>query len=256
VNVPQAEHVRIDLDPAAVLIAFAGHRRRFAAEVAGLDADALAAPSRCTEWSNADNLRHLIDVDGWMRALWSGKPPPFTSFDPNTTPHEFVVAARSTPDEAIRDRYIASSEEMAIDLEATTPERWGQPSISPLGFVPWWLSALHIFWDSWLHERDVFLPMGITPPVVRDELVPVFTYAVALAGRMLGDDADVDVGGVRLVASKASPVDAAILPGASVIVTPVDPTPDPASVDAMAGRGDAVLDDQVLGLARLFSGAR
>ncbi len=245
----------MDLDPAAVLTAFAGHRRRFASEVAGLGSDALASSSRCTEWSNADILRHLIDVDGWMRALWCGKPPPFTSFDPNTTPHEFVVAARETPDEAIRERYIVSSEEMAFDLEVTSPERWGEPSISPLGFVPWWLSALHIFWDSWLHERDVFLPMGITPPVVNEELVPVFTYALALAGHMLNENVDVEVAGVRMVTGSGDGAPA-ILDGGTVSVTPVGPQTDVAPmVDAMAGRGEAELPPHLLGLARLFVAA-
>jgi len=254
-DVPQAEHVKVHLDPAVVLKAFAAHRRRFASEVATLDAEALAAPSRCTEWSNADVLRHLIDVDGWMRALWSGNPPPFTTFDPNTTPHEFVVAARETPDETIRDNYVASSEEMASDMEASGRDRWGVPSISPLGFVPWWLSVLHIFWDSWLHERDILFSLGRTPPEEPDEIVPAFTYAIALAGRLLGDDIDVDVAGVRMVTG-SDESSQAILSGGTVSVTPVAPETDVASmIDAMAGRGDTELAPHLQGLARLFLSA-
>jgi uncharacterized protein (TIGR03083 family) len=262
-DVPQAEHVSVHLDPADVMTAFAGHRRRFASEMATLDADALASPSRCTEWSNADVMRHLFDVDGWMRALWSGQPPPFTSFDPNTTPHEFVVAGRSAPDGTVRDRYVESCEQMAKDVEASGPERFGEPSISPLGFVPWWLSVLHIFWDSWLHERDILLPLGRTPPEKPDELAPVFTYALTLAGRLTKDEIDVEVAGVRVVTSPTE-TGRAILEGGAVTVTPVVPEDAVAPlIDALAGRGDAdealarfddATRDRLLGLARLFLG--
>ncbi len=251
VDVPQAESVRVDLDPAAVMVAFAAHRRRFATEVGSLDAAGLAAPSRCEKWSNADVLRHLVDVDGWMRALWAHQPPPFTSFDPNTTPHEFVVAARSTPDEAVRDAYVASSEEMAGHVSKCGPECWGDASISPLGAVPWWLSALHIFWDSWLHERDVFLPLGIDVPEEPNEIEPVFAYALALAGRMSSGDIDAEIAGVHVETSDVAA--GGILPGRAVTVTPVAPDHDVcALIDALAGRGEAGVPDGLNGLARLF----
>jgi hypothetical protein len=79
--VPQSDVLLIRLDPAAALAPYARHRHRFALDVADLDRDALAAPSRCSKWSVADVLRHINDVDGWMDAIWGGDPPPFTSFD-------------------------------------------------------------------------------------------------------------------------------------------------------------------------------
>ena len=96
--VPQGDQIRVDVDPAPTLAAYAQHRRRFAVEVASLDDDALATPSRCSLWSVADVLRHCRDVDEWMQALWTGGRPPFTSFDPIMTPHEFVVAGRDISD--------------------------------------------------------------------------------------------------------------------------------------------------------------
>jgi hypothetical protein len=84
----------VHLDPAAALEGYARHRRRFAEEVATLDLAALEARSRCSEWSVADVLRHINDVDGWMDAIWSGRPPPFTAFDPNVTPRQWVEAGR------------------------------------------------------------------------------------------------------------------------------------------------------------------
>jgi uncharacterized protein (TIGR03083 family) len=231
--VPQGEQIRVDLDPADVLRAYSRHRTRFAEAMRALDDQALRAPSRCSEWSVADVLRHLVDVDGWMQKLWSGQPLPFTSFDPRVTPHEFVVAGRAIGDAEARDRFVLSTETMAGDVGTSDRERWGTPSISPLGVVPWWLSALHVFWDSWLHERDALLPLGMAVPFERDEALAVLAYGLAIVGMFIGEPTDVVIGGVRLVAGEAP-----------VVTTPVTEPSDAVGtlVDALAGRGDVAAE--------------
>jgi uncharacterized protein (TIGR03083 family) len=254
-DVPQAEQVRIELDPAAVLAAYPGHRRVFAGAVASLDETALATPSRCRGWSVADVLRHCRDVDSWMQALWAGKAPPFTSFDARTTPDEFVVADRSTPDTEVRDQYVWSAEQMAAEMEASGRDRWGVLSISPLGIVPWWLSALHIFYDSWVHQRDALLPLGVDVPVEPAEAVPVLTYSLAVVGTLISEPSDAVVGGIRLVTgagpARATPVEPEACDREQVGVL----------IDALSGRGtlEAALtgvDPQVVhrlgALARYF----
>ncbi len=252
--VPQSDQLQVDLDPAATLAAHAAHRRRFAAEVASLDAASLATQSRCALWSVADVLRHLGDVDGWMHAIWSGGRPPFTTFDPILTPHEFVVAGRSIPDLEARDRFVASSETMAAEVERSGPERWGLRSVSPVGFVPWWLSALHVFFDSWIHERDVLLPLGIAVPVEPSEALPVLAYSFAIVGTLITDPTDVVLAGVRVVTgdgpSRATPVSSGLDAQAAEVI------------DALLGRG--ALDEPLAGndpevvrrfgsLARIFN---
>jgi uncharacterized protein (TIGR03083 family) len=228
-TVPQGDQIHVDVDPAAALAAYAQHRRRFAAEVASLDEDALATQSRCTLWSVADVLRHCRDVDEWMQALWSGTRPPFTSFDPILTPHEFVQAGRAFSDLEAQDRFVSSSETMAADVGSSGPERWGQTSVSPVGFVPWWLSALHIFFDSWIHERDVLLPLGISPPVEESEALPVLAYSFAIVGTLIKEPTDAIVAGVRVVTgdrpSRATPVASGVSGEAAMII------------DALLGRG-------------------
>ena len=228
-TVPQGDQIRIHLGPSDVLGAHARHRTRFAEAVRDLDEAALRAPSRCSEWSVADVLRHLVDVDGWMQALWSGQPLPFTSFDPRVTPHEFVVAGRATTDPDARDRFVASTQEMAGDVGTSGRERWGSVSLSPLGVVPWWLSALHVFWDSWLHERDVLLPLGMAVPVESDEALPALAYGLAIVGTLIREPTDVVIDGMRLIAGEA-PVVATPVREPSEAVGPI--------VDALAGRGD------------------
>jgi len=259
-TVPQSEHFLIAVDPSDVVRAYAAHRRRFALSVATLNEHALRSPSRCSEWSVADILRHGCDVDRWMRTIWNGDLP-FTAFDPRVTPHAEVLHSRSLSDLVVRDRYVASSVEMAADVGSAGPERWGLPSLSYVGAMPWWQTVLHVLWDSWLHERDGLLPRGMPVDEVEEEVTAVLSYLLALAvhiSRRLGRNEPLDavVCGLRVSAGDGP-----------VRVSPVVELPAgvptlsgyaPAVIDVVSGRGnlDDVLsgDDEVLDRLRLFTG--
>ena len=252
-DIPQGDVIDVDLDPAAMLQAYASHRRRLSEEAGALDAAMLAAPSRCRGWSVADVLRHLCDVDSWLERIWAGEAPPFDQFDPRVTPNEFVEAGRSTPDTEVRDRYQASTTTMLAGIDPSDCERWGVISISPLGFVPWWQSALHVLWDSWVHERDALLPIGTTVPVEADEVAPVLLYSLALAGTFCRGAVDVELVGARLVRGDG-PI--RVAPRSTGVRCDGDAA---AVIDALTGRGsleealpeaDTALVAQVGGLAR------
>ena len=51
---------------------------------------------------------------------------------------------------------------------------------SPAGHVPIRLLAYHALWDSWVHERDIALPLGLAPEVEPDEVRSCLRYAAAL----------------------------------------------------------------------------
>ena len=227
--VQHADHVQVFIEPAPMVAAYARHRRRFAASVRELDADALATQSRCSRWTVADVLRHGIDVDGWMQAIWGGGPLPFDAFDPLTTPEEFVAAARDRPDLEIRDRFVDSAESMAAEVAASDAERWALPALSPLGAVPWWMSALHVFYDSWVHERDALVPLGTTIPVPDDEAVPVLAYNLVLVGVFISEPIAAVIAGVHLTAGGGAP---------SVTRPEGTATPSAELIDALSGRGD------------------
>jgi uncharacterized protein (TIGR03083 family) len=269
-DAPQAEHIRFIFDPGATLVVLAGQRRRFAATAAILSAEELAVPSRCEGWTVADVLRHLVWVDATMRKLWSGDESPVVGFDPRTTPDEAVRADRAVPDEEIRQRFLVSTEAMALELESAGPERFGAPSVSPAGRVPWWLSVMHVGWDSTIHERDVLGPLQRQVDPVPQETMASLAYSLVLASLFdRHGPLEVHIGPVRLSsgrgpatvwvaddgaggddASRPSDDGPAVLDGDLV-----------AAVDALSGReplaaalhGDAAAIDRLGGLARFFT---
>lgn len=265
-EVPQAEHIRFLFDPRDALPAFAGQRRRLASTAADLSAEELATASRCAGWTVADVLRHLVWVDRTMDGLWSGKEAIAAGFDPRTTPDEAVHRDRAVPDEEIRDRYVESAGAMAADLDSSGPDRFGRPSLSPAGQVPWWMSAVHIGWDSCIHERDVLAPLGRRVDLVDGETELCLAYSLVLASFFAGRDAlavrigDVEVsrGTGPVVVQRTEDSAPARSAGSPTRLAADDRV---ALVDAMAGRGpvegtlrgDPAVVRRLGGLARYFT---
>lgn len=117
----------------------------------------------------------------------------------------------------------------------------------PYGPVDWTVGALHGFWDSWLHERDVLLTQGAEHPTDGDATVYATAYGLFIAAAvasMFGDPVQEkltlggDGGGVFDLDSRD---------GVTLTVTRATTAgPRAAEVaDALAGRGPvaAVLGD-------------
>ena len=252
--VPQSDHFRIGIDPAEVTAAYASHRRRFAATVARLDERTLAAQSRCSAWSVADVLRHGCDVDQWMQKIWAGELPFSGTFDPRVTPNESVLESRAIADTEIRDRYVASAEAMAADVEGSGPERGAPPSLTPAGAVPWWQGLLHALFDSWVHERDVLLPLGLPADARDDEVDVVLGYSLAIvphAARLLDRHQPVDaiVCGYHVTATDGPVLVQRTSGEAGEAAVPVLTGDRPTVIDALSGRG--ALDDALTGDAEV-----
>jgi uncharacterized protein (TIGR03083 family) len=265
-NVPQPEHIRFLFDPTETIAVFAGQRRRFASTVEGLSTEELTPLSRCEGWTVADVLRHLVWVDVTIRRIWAGDQSVAEGFDPRITPREAVQGDRAVSDEEIRDRYLLSTETMLSDLECSDPQRFGQPSLSPAGLVPWWMSVVHIGWDSSIHERDALLPLGrgVAPLDVETNLC--LAYSLVLASFFAGGDPlSMRIGTVTLRRDDG-PVIVQAQGGEGQLDAPQPlatvVTDDPVTViDAISGRGsleesvsgDKALIHRIGGLARYFT---
>lgn len=182
--------------PEAVSEPWARHRARFLSALADLDEQQWRSTTRCDDWDAIDLLWHLITADQfWTAAIASGaggNPTMFLAdFDPTTTPGAVTAAARrDSPSETL-----AAMAEVDEGFRAAVASieggQWELPAESPIGHVPVRLALAHAFWDSWLHERDVLLPLGIEPVVEPDELWNATWYslvAAAAEGGLIGDD--------------------------------------------------------------------
>lgn len=173
-------------DPDAATGACARQRRRFAATLATLEDAQWAAPSRCEGWTVKDVVSHLDSTNGfWEISIASaidGRPTRFLeSFDPKATPAALAEADAATSPVDLLERFTASCEALCVAVEALGPEQLAVIGEAPPGHIALHGVVLHALWDSWVHERDVLLPLGLPAVEEPDELVESLRYAIALA---------------------------------------------------------------------------
>lgn len=170
-------------DPSVPLVR---QRDRMAAALADLSDEEWAAPSRCEGWTVQDVVLHLAGVNAfWALSITKGRegePTRYlTAFDPVDTPAQMVEAARGVaPAEALA-RLVESNAALVASLVGLTPGEWTSVRAEgPPGHLSLRCIALHALWDSWVHERDVLLPLG--RPVVDepDEIRGSLRYVAAL----------------------------------------------------------------------------
>ena len=223
-------------------------RRRLLAVVEGLEAGDWARPSRCELWTVHDVIRHVRDacrlhVDGLRR---EGVSPLDKPFDPRRTPQEWLdPTTGASPEETVAHlRALCPQEAEALD---TRVRRYTDEVVmAPYGPVHWTILTAHVFWDAWLHVRDVTEALGGGFPSTPVEDGVVALYALLIASmpagrrnhrfdvtvRLTGADAREHVASVvpgRVVLRSGGPAPAADLRGDLVAV-----------VDSLAGRGPPI----------------
>lgn len=107
-----------DFDPERLLDVFGQQRQRFVAVLQGFGPGDWAAPTRCTDWSAHDVVRHLCDTN--MRAAAIGPDDRMlditAGYDPRITPREWLIASAGESPDATLSRFLATTEErLALD---------------------------------------------------------------------------------------------------------------------------------------------
>lgn len=176
----------LDGPPAAILGPAVRQRRRLAELLAGFTEEQWLHPSRCDGWTNRDVIVHLDSTNGfWAFSIQSGlrgEPTRFlATFDPVTSPAALVSAAAGTTSAEVLDRFAASTNAFVEVLESLTDDDWTRLAEAPPGHIS--VSALvhHALWDSWVHERDILLPLGIAPTQDAEEIAACLRYGAGLA---------------------------------------------------------------------------
>jgi uncharacterized protein (TIGR03083 family) len=160
-------------------------RARLASLLSGLNDAQWAAPSRCQGWSVKDVAAHLVTVNEFwalsINAGVSGSPTRYLEhFDPVATPAQLVEAERAKSPAEILSRFLAANDALTIALEALDDQSWSLRAEAPPGHLAIGLIVLHGLWDSWIHERDIALPLGVPHAQEADEIIGSLAYVAGL----------------------------------------------------------------------------
>jgi len=178
--------VVIDLPSTGPVHPVVAQRRRFQAALAEIDEADWRHPTRCEGWTVQDVVTHLIGTNQfWAISVGSGlagEPTRFlATFDPVETPARMVAdAAGQSPAETLA-AFTETNEALLALVEGLGDDEFALFAEAPPGHVPIRQVADHALWDSWVHERDIFLPLGRTPAEEPDEVVASLRYVSVLA---------------------------------------------------------------------------
>ena len=177
--------ITLDGWPSDILGPVMRQRRRLARTLASFDEQQWANPSRCAGWSSRDVIVHLDSTNTFwafsIAAGLSGKPTQFlATFDPVASPAQMVADSNITTTTEVLARFSASTEALLAALEALDADGWNTLAEAPPGHISVSALAHHALWDSWVHERDIMLPLGFTPDLEGDEIAACLRYAAAL----------------------------------------------------------------------------
>jgi uncharacterized protein (TIGR03083 family) len=159
-------------------------RLRLLGVLRSLDDAQWNAPSRCEKWSVKDVVSHLVGTDRfWAISFGAGinrAPTRFLdSFDPVASPEQMVDGMRALPPAVVLSQYEAQAANAVGALNGVTD--WSVLAEAPPGHLALNVTALHALWDSWVHERDIVIPLGLDPVEDDEEMTLILQYAAALS---------------------------------------------------------------------------
>src|SRR5829696_9818508 len=174
----------IDGDPSDQLVPICRQHRRLQATLERLTVEQWDVPSRCEGWCVRDVAAHLVDVNSFWSASViagiAGTPTRFlATFDPAATPPVLIQRMSTLTIDEVLAQFVAASEKFLTVLEGLGDDDWSTVAESPAGHVPICLLTQHALWDSWIHERDIVIPLDITPVLEEDEVRSCLRYAAA-----------------------------------------------------------------------------
>ena len=178
--------VALDGPPGEVLAPLVRQRRRLEQVLADLEPEQWALPSRCEGWTVQDVIAHLVGTNSfWETSVLAGLAGEPTrilaAFDPAATPAVMVAGMRTLTPADVLSQFTTTNDGFVTAVESLDDDGWGVLAESPPGHVPIKLLAAHALWDSWVHERDVLLPLGLDQMAEPDELGVCLRYSAALS---------------------------------------------------------------------------
>ena len=155
----------VDLPPTVGTHPAVAQRRRLQEVLEGFDDADWQHASRCDGWTVQDVITHLTSTNQFwafsIAAGQGGEPTEFlATFDPVTSPAQMVEDAGPVAPSDTLAAFSASNEALLDLVEGLNEDDLQLTAESPAGHVPIEHVLDHALWDSWIHERDVLLPLG------------------------------------------------------------------------------------------------
>jgi uncharacterized protein (TIGR03083 family) len=178
--------ISIEGRPADQLAPVVRQRKRLAKMLGDLGPAEWQSPTRCEGWNVQDVVSHLVSVNAfWQMSTQAGLAGAPTrvleNFDPAATPPLMVEPMRTLAPSEVLEQFLVTNDGYLDALNAIDDDGWSAIAEAPPGHLPVRLLASHALWDSWVHERDIALPLGITQPQEHDEVLSSLRYAAALS---------------------------------------------------------------------------
>jgi uncharacterized protein (TIGR03083 family) len=182
------ERLGLSTGPAVIREALYAQRSRFIATLKSFGPSEWAAGTRCTGWSAHDVARHVADVAELdIARLAGGTLERFLRhgpFQPHTSPVKWLedTAGQETQEtvkilaERAEDEYACFSRRIEENDEASDFGVLGRPN-------HWSVLSLHVYWDAWMHERDIAIPVGLEIRSSVEELRLMAMYSALLAAQ-------------------------------------------------------------------------
>ncbi len=164
------------------------HRRRLIASLRELSDEQWNTTTRCASWDARGVVSHLVTVDGfWVSSLRAAhaRATPTTfirGFDPSTGTDVFVDPMLELPTDVILQQLVDGTDTFVTTVGELEADDWSAPGEAPFGHLPARYLLAHALWDSWLHERDILLPLGLEPAVEPDEVLAATWYTLVVGG--------------------------------------------------------------------------
>jgi len=165
--------------------------------VRSIPATAWHTPSRCSQWTVHQVVRHVRDVARIQVARLQGDGNPFgrNLFDPRTSPAQWLARSEGeTPGNTV--------DQLASLLQCEDALFSQQAGRQQLLLVPgqlrrevhWSVAVTHSLWDAWMHERDIAVPLGLTQTPGDAEMRLMIMYSLlAAAGPAARENDHIDL---------------------------------------------------------------
>jgi uncharacterized protein (TIGR03083 family) len=166
-----------------LVVALRSQRTRLLAALRDASENRWQHPTRCERWNVQQVVLHVCGANDALCMLMTGEIPALEEdFDPRTSPHRYVELHASESTSATLQRLEASNASLFDSVDQLTAAG-GDERVTSVwdGKVDWRLVAAHALWDTWIHERDILLPLGQQHGSGDDEARLVVAYTLLLA---------------------------------------------------------------------------